>query len=204
MKNIFFSLTILTLSLGCGSRKANSAKTEKRQEVKVEQKQETSTKTDSTSKKQETVKQETSTKTQSSGWKYTAPAVQIRDSVRLVQSYEIKPFWLKINGDSINVAGLPAGASLESRSESSETVSWMQQRIDQLTHLNKALTTKAEAKQEERVVEKEKIKEVERQSVQWALVVGALLLGLFLPSLLRTVWGFAKAQIPFLSKFTKL
>ena len=202
MKNLIFILCLL-LTLGCGSRKANSKKTEKKQQVKVEQTQQTVQKADSTTKKQETKEQETSTKTQSSSWKYTAPAVQIRDSVRLIDSYAFKPFWLKINGDSINVSGMPAGASLESRSESSETLSWMQQRIDQLTKTNKELEAKSETKQEAQIIEREKIKEVERQSVQWALVVGALLLGLFLPSIFKAVWGFALAQIPFLSKFKK-
>lgn len=200
MKNLIFILSLL-LTLGCGSRKANSKKTEKRQETKTEQKQQTAQKTDSTAKKQETKEEQTSTKTQSSSWKYTAPQVQIRDSVRLIDAF--KPFWLKINGDSINLAGLPAGSSLESRSESTETLSWMQHRIDALTKLNKELETKAELKQEAKIIEREKIKEVERQSVQWALVIGALLLGMFLPSIFKAVWGFALAQIPFLSKFKK-
>ena len=185
MKN-YLKFSLIFLLLGCGARHSKVEKRSKELAVQTEQITKVQIQKDSTAKKETASEQTTKTSTLAQSWKYTAPIYITKDSL----IYRDRPFWLKLNGDSINVGSLPSGASLESRSESSESSSWMQTIISELTRKNELLTAENKKKQEIKYIEKEKIKEVERQGVQWILLAVAFVLGLSLPSVLRGAWAY--------------
>lgn len=189
MKN-YLKFSLIFLLLGCGARHSKVEKRSKGLTAQTEQVTKVQIQKDSAAKKETASEQTTKTSTLAQSWKYTAPIYTTKDSI----IYKSKPFWLKLNGDSINVGSLPYGASLESRSESSESSSWMQTIISELTRKNELLTAENKKKQEIKYIEKEKIKEVERQGVQWILLAVAFVLGLSLPSVLRGGWHLIKSR----------
>ena len=187
MKN-YLKFSLIFLLLGCGARHSKVDKRSKEMAVQTEQTEQIQK--DSTAKKETASEQTTKTSTLAQSWKYTAPIYITKDSL----IYRDRPFWLKLNGDSINVGSLPSGASLESRSESSESSSWMQTIISELTRKNELLTAENKKKQQIKYIETEKIKEVERQGVQWILLAVAFVLGLSLPYVLRGGWHIIKSR----------
>ena len=189
MKN-YLKFSLIFLLLGCGARHSKVEKRSKELAVQTEQITKVQIQKDSTAKKETASEQTTKTSTLAQSWKYTAPIYITKDSL----IYRDRPFWLKLNGDSIDVGSLPYGASLESRSESSESSSWMQTIISELTRKNELLTAENKKKQEIKYIETEKIREVERQGVQWILLAVAFVLGLSLPSALRGGWYLIKSR----------
>lgn len=102
-------------------------------------------------------------------------------------------------GDSIDISRLPQGSILESKNESSESEYMYQRAIDEqskiISDLRKDLEEERSRKIKDKIVEVEKLKEVEKQTVQWYLVGAALILGTFLPSILKGLFNLIKKSI---------
>lgn len=195
MKKIILILTA-SLFLGCGGRQSAVQKSKKVQETSSEVQGIKKVKTDSSGTKKVQEQEQTSTKTNTNSWKYTAPAAV--DFPCLNGVGMLSPFYIKTPaGDSIDVSRLPAGSSLESLSESSEKATNYQRTVNEQAQIIKDLEAKLNKKEKAKTIEIEKIKEVERQSIQWLLVGGALLLGTFLPSIFKFLWSIIKSRFKF-------
>lgn len=200
-KIIYFSLLILLLvGLGCAGRSSAVHKTKKQTETSLQEESKTTQKTeqkkDSTGSKKTTAQEQGSTKASSAGWKYTAPAT---DSPCL-NTEIIKPVFIRTaSGDSIDVSLLPRGAVLESQNSSSESNYSNLMTIDEqarmIADLKQDLNAEKMRKLKEKIVNVEKLKEVEKQTIQWYLVGAALLLGLFLPNIFKWAATLLKKSI---------
>lgn len=199
MKKIFFYSLIILMILGCAGRQSSTQKTKKTTETSQQEDLKTSekvsTKTDSSGSKKTTEQGQSTSKTNSSGWKYTAPTSNPCNDTGL-----ILPVYIKTpSGDSIDISRLPQGSILESKNESSESEYMYQRAIDEqskiINDLRKDLEEERSRKIKDKIVEVEKLKEVEKQTVQWYLVGAALILGTFLPSILKGLFNLIKKSI---------
>lgn len=189
MKNLIFLLSLFFL-LGCGGRKAKTEIREKLTGAEISEIKTSKTKKDSLSEKNEKTEQEKATKTSISNWKYTAPTFPCDN-----QHTFIKPFWLMINGDSVNVANMPAGSVLENSKTDSESLEKLSREINQkdrkISELEEELAKKVKIK----IEEKEKLKEVEKQSIQWILICLAFLGGLFIKPIIKSIINYFKPKL---------
>ena len=190
MKKLIFLLSFIFV-LGCAGRKSKTSIKEKAVKAEINEVKTSKVKTDSLSQKEEKTDQSKATKTSINEWRYTAPKTFPCDN----QNTFIKPFWLMINGDSINVANMPAGASLENSKIDSESLEKLSKTNKELTRKISDLETKLKKKTKIQIVEKDKIKEVERQSLQWLLVCLAFLIGIFIKPLFKWILGLIKRSI---------
>lgn len=199
MKKIFFYSLIILMILGCAGRQSSTQKTKKTTETSQQEDLKTSekvsTKTDSSGSKKTTEQGQSTSKTNSSGWKYTAPTSNPCNDTGL-----IPPVYIKTpSGDSIDISRLPQGSILESKNESSESEYMYLRAIDEqskiISDLRKDLEEERSRKIKDKIVEVEKLKEVEKQTVQWYLVGAALILGTFLPSILKGLFNLIKKSI---------
>ena len=185
--------------LGCAGRQSSTQKTKKTTETSQQEDLKTSekvsTKTDSSGSKKTTEQGQSTSKNNSSGWKYTAPTSNPCNDTGL-----IPPVYIKTpTGDSIDISRLPQGSILESKNESSESEYMYQRAIDEqskiISDLRKDLEEERSRKIKDKIVEVEKLKEVEKQTVQWYLVGAALILGTFLPNILKGLFNLIKKSI---------
>lgn len=199
MKKIFFySLLIFTIS-GCAGRQSSTSKTKEiketasQEDVKVSQK--TQQNTDSSGSSKTSDQGSGSSKTNTAGWKYTAPAQSNSCPPETVLTVFIKT----PSGDSIDITKLPQGSVLESLTESSESSYNYIKTIDEqyriIKDLRQDLEEERSKKAKEKIVEVEKLKEVEKQTIQWYLVGAALILGTFLPSIIKGAFNLLKKHL---------
>lgn len=190
MKNLILLISLLFL-FGCAGRKAKSQVREKTEKAEMNEAKTTKAKTDSLSEKSEKTEQEKATKTSTNEWRYTAPDTFPCDN----QKTFIKPFWLMVNGDSINVANMPAGASLENIKTDTESIERLNRQISQKDRKISELEEKLAKKVKVTIEEREKIKEVEKQTFQWILVCLAFLVGIFIKPTIKAIINYFKPKI---------
>lgn len=190
MKNLILLISLLLL-FGCAGRKSKSQVREKTEKAEINEAKSTKAKTDSLSEKSEKTEQEKTTKTSSSEWRYTAPSAFPCDN----QKTFVRPFWLMVNGDSINVANMPAGASLENIKTDTESVERLSRLLSQKDRKISKLEEELAKKIKVRIEEREKIKEVERQSLQWILICLAFLVGIFIKPTIKAIINYFKPKI---------
>jgi hypothetical protein len=190
MKNLIFLVSFLLL-LGCAGRKIKTQIKEKAIEAQISEVKTSKVKTDSLSEKTEKTEQEKSTKTSINEWRYTAPTSFPCDNQKTFS----KPFWLMVNGDSINVSNMPAGASLESIKTDTESLEKLNKQLSQKDRKISDLEQKLAKKAKVTIEEREKIKEVEKQTFQWILVCLAFLVGLFMKTIIKAIINYFKPKI---------
>ena len=199
MKKIFFYSLIILMILGCAGRQSSTQKTKKTTETSQQEDLKTSekvsTKTDSSGSKKTTEQGQSTSKTNSSGWKYTAPTSNPCNDTGL-----IPPVYIKTpSGDSIDISRLPQGSILESKNESSESnysnLLTIDEQARMIANLKQDLKAEQLKKAKEKTVQVEKLKEVEKQTIQWYLVGAALLLGVFLPNIFKWAVTLIKKSI---------
>lgn len=190
MKNLIFLISFLLL-LGCAGRKSKTQIKEKAIEAQINEVKTSKTKTDSLSEKTEKTEQEKATKSSTNEWRYTAPASFPCDN----QKTFTKPFWLMVNGDSINVANMPAGASLENIKTDTESLERLNKQLTQKDRKISELEEKLSKKAKVTIEEREKIKEVEKQTFQWILVCLAFMGGLFIKPIIKGIINYFKPKL---------
>lgn len=184
-KVIILSISVILIS-GCGSRKSTVSKSTKVSETSMQQDISVLKNKDSTGSKKTVEQEQKSIKLDVSSWKYTAPAQGL---FPCVDSSVLKPFYmLTAAGDSIDVSGLPFGSTLETNSDKSSINQSLSKTVDEQAKIIEALQLELSHKEEQKSVEVEKLKEVEKQTLQWYLVCAALILGHFMPSIYK--WAF--------------
>lgn len=193
MKNLAL-LIVFSLLLACAGRQSRSEKTKKETQTSSEISQSQKTKEDSTVSKKSTEQGQSSTKINASSWKYTAPVSSSPCNDVLLSPF--KPFYLiTAKGDSIDVSKMPLGSSFEAREESTDHQESYLNTIDEQSRKIKDLESQLSSKQKAKTIEVEKLKEIEKQTIQWYLVALALVLGMFIPSTLSWLWKLIKKQI---------
>lgn len=186
MKKVIFLLSFFLL-LACAGRKSKSQIKQKAIEAQISEVKTTKAKTDSLSEKDEKTEQEKATKTSINEWRYKAPDFPCDN-----HNTSVKPFWLMVNGDSINVANMPAGSSLENTKTDTETLEKLKKQLSQKDRKISDLEEELDKKVKVKIQEREKIKEVEKQSLQWILVCAAFLVGLFIKPIIKGVINYFK------------
>ena len=179
---------LLFMLYNCAGRKSATDKHISDSTFEIKDTEKISISKDSTSKKATKADTEVSKSEERASWKYTAPATLPTD---------IKPFWLKINGDSIDLSKLPAGSSLESNSETtkSKEQSKTETKENTSTKLDKEIDVKKEHKYKIKTIYKTKI--VVKKSTEWQWIILAFVLGFMSYFLLKF---FVIPKIPFLKK----
>ena len=180
---------VLTLTLSnCAGRKSATDKYISDSTFELKNVERTSLSKDSVSEKTTKADTEVSKSEERASWKYTAPATLPND---------IKPFWLKINGDSIDLSKLPAGSSLETNSETtkSKKQSKTETKENTSTKLDKNTDVRTEYKYKIKTVYKTKI--VEKESTQWQWDILVFVLGFISYFLLKFL---VIPKIPFLKQ----
>ena len=180
---------VLTLTLSnCAGRKSATDKYIADSTFEIKDVERTSLSKDSISEKTAKADTEVSKYEERASWKYTAPATLPN---------EIKPFWLKINGDSINLSNLPAGSSLETNSETtkSKEQSRTETKENASTKLDKNTDVRTEYKYKIKTIYKTKI--VVKKSTEWQWNILAFVLGFISYFLLKFL---VIPKIPFLKK----
>ena len=180
---------VLTLTLSnCAGRKSATDKYISDSTFELKNVERTSLSKDSVSEKTTKADTEVSKSEERASWKYTAPATLPND---------IKPFWLKINGDSIDLSKLPAGSSLETNSETykSKEQSKTESKENTSTKLDKNTEVRTEYKYKIKTIYKTKI--VEKKSTQWQWSILAFILGFISYFLLKFL---VIPKIPFLKQ----
>ena len=198
---IYYSvIALLFLVLGCAGRQSSAQKSKKVTDTSLQEDQKTAQKTvqkkDSMGSKKVTEKDQGSSKSVSKGWKYTAPAT----TSPCFNSGLIKPYFIYTStGDSIDVSRLPLGSSIESLNDSHESSYSLQRTVEEqskkISDLKQDLKEERSKKAKDKIVEVEKLKEVERQTIQWYLVGAALVLGTFLPNIFKWAATLIKKSI---------
>ena len=180
---------VLTLTLSnCAGRKSATDKYIADSTFEIKDVERTSLSKDSISEKTAKADTEVSKSEERASWKYTAPATLPN---------EIKPFWLKINGDSIDLSKLPAGSSLETNSETtkSKEQSKTETKENTSTKIDKTTDVRTEYKYKIKTIYKTKI--VEKKSTQWQWNILAFVLGFISYFLLKFL---VIPKIPFLKQ----
>ena len=180
---------VLTLTLSnCAGRKSATDRYISDSTFEIKDVERTSLSKDSISEKTAKADTEVSKYEERASWKYTAPATLPND---------IKPFWFKINGDSIDLSKLPAGSSLETNSETykSKEQSKTETKENTSTKLDKNTYVRTEYKYKIKTIYKTKI--VEKKSTQWQWIILAFVLGFMSYFLLKFL---VIPKIPFLKK----
>ena len=179
---------LLFMLYNCAGRKSATDKHISDSTFEIKDVERTSLSKDSVSEKGTKADTEVSKSEERASWKYTAPATL---------PTEIKPFWLKINGDSIDLSKLPAGSSLETNSETtkSKEQSRTETKENASTKLSKNTDVRTEYKYKIKTIYKTKI--VEKKSTQWQWNILAFVLGFISYFLLKFL---IIPKIPFLKQ----
>lgn len=180
---------ILMLTLfNCAGRKSATDKYVSYSTFEIKDVERTSLSKDSTTEKATKADTEVSKSEERASWKYTSPATL---------PTEIKPFWLKINGDSVDLSKLPAGSSLETNSETTKSKgqSKTETKENTSTKLDKEIDVKKEYKYKIKTIYKTKI--VVKKSTEWQWIILAFVLGFMSYFLLKFL---VIPKIPFLKK----
>lgn len=190
MKKLFYILLAIFI-LGCAGRKSRVDKKSSQTSESSEIKAITSKKVDSIIKKDTKIDNTVITNTNKAYWKYTAP---IFNPLNTDSLYVFKPFWLIINGDSVDVSKLPHGSTLESGTEDTDKSEYFQKIINELKSKKSELESQLNAKSDSKSKIIEKTKEVEKQSIQWVLVGIAFMVGIFIIPSLKGLWNIVKSK----------
>lgn len=194
MKNIILILISFILLLGCGSRKVSLNSSKSSGSTNTSESKETKQKELNEAEKIESVEQKTKTVKLTTGWKYTAP--QILQGVNPCDDSLLKPFWIMTpSGDSIDISRLPSGSVLETNQQNEDSESTFKSELSEKERKIKELEENLSKKAKIEYVEKIKLKDVERQSIQWMLVGLAFAGGIFLPSLFKWLFKLIKPKI---------
>ena len=179
---------LLFMLYNCAGRKSATDKHISDSTFEIKDVERTSLSKDSVSEKGTKADTEVSKSEERASWKYTAPATL---------PTEIKPFWLKINGDSIDLSKLPAGSSLETKSETykSKEQSKTETKENTSTKIDKTTDIRTEYKYKIKTIYKTKI--VEKKSTQWQWNILAFVLGFISYFLLKFL---IIPKIPFLKQ----
>ena len=179
---------LLFMLYNCAGRKSATDKHISDSTFEIKDVERTSLSKDSISEKTAKADTEVSKSEERASWKYTAPATL---------PTEIKPFWLKINGDSIDLSKLPAGSSLETKSETykSKEQSKTETKENTSTKIDKTTDVGTEYKYKIKTIYKTKI--VEKKSTQWQWIILAFVLGFISYFLLKFL---VIPKIPFLKQ----
>ena len=179
---------LLFMLYNCAGRKSATDKHISDSIFEIKDVESTSLSKDSISEKTAKADTEVSKSEERASWKYTAPATL---------PTEIKPFWLKINGDSIDLSKLPAGSSLETKSETykSKEQSKTETKENTSTKIDKTTDVGTEYKYKIKTIYKTKI--VEKKSTQWQWIILAFVLGFISYFLLKFL---VIPKIPFLKQ----
>ena len=182
------ALMLMLILFNCAGRKSATDKYVSDSTFEIEDVERTALSKDSVSEKATKADTEISKSQERASWKYTAPATLPN---------EIKPFWLKINGDSIDLSKLPAGSSLETNSETtkSKKQSKTETKENTSTKLDKNTDVRTEYKYKIKTIYKTKI--VVKKSTEWQWIILAFVLGFISYFLLKF---FVIPKIPFLKK----
>lgn len=182
------ALMLMLILFNCAGRKSATDKYVSDSTFEIKDVERTALSKDSVSEKATKADTEISKSQERASWKYTAPATLPN---------EIKPFWLKINGDSIDLSKLPAGSSLETNSETtkSKKQSKTETKENTSTKLDKNTDVRTEYKYKIKTIYKTKI--VVKKSTEWQWIILAFVLGFISYFLLKF---FVIPKIPFLKK----
>ena len=194
MKNLILILFSLLLISGCGNRKVSLNSSKKSGSIDTSESKETKQKEDTTSEKVQSVEQNTKTVLLTTGWKYSAPP--IFPGIDPCNNGLSKPFWIMTaTGDSIDVSLLPSGSTLETNQIKEDSEIKFKSQLSEKERKIKELEDKLSKKAKIQYVDKEKLKEVERQSIQWILVGFAFAGGVFIPGLFKRIYKLIKPKI---------
>ena len=194
MKNLILILFSLLLISGCGGRKVALKALKKSGSTNTSETKETKQKELNDSEKVQSVEQNTKTVLLTTGWKYSAPP--IFPGIDPCNIGLIKPFWIMTaTGDSIDVSLLPSGSTLETNQIKEDSESKFKSQLSEKERKIKELEDKLSKKAKVEYVEKIKLKEVERQSIQWILVGFAFAGGVFIPGLIKWIFKLIKPKI---------
>ena len=179
---------LIFMLYNCAGRKSATDKYITDSTFEIKDVERTSLTKDSISEKVTKADTEVSKSQERASWKYTAPATLPN---------EIKPFWLKINGDSIDLSKLPAGSSLETNSETTKSKgqSKTETKENTSTKLSKNTDVRTEYKYKIKTIYKTKI--VVKKSTEWQWNILAFILGFISYFLLKF---FVIPKRPFLKK----
>ena len=194
MKNLILILFSLLLISGCGGRKEALNTLKKSGSTNTSETKETKQKELNDSEKVQSVEQNTKTVLLTTGWKYSAPP--IFPGIDPCNIGLIKPFWIMTaTGDSIDVSLLPSGSTLETNQIREDSESKFKSQLSEKERKIKELEESLSKKAKIEYVEKIKLKEVERQSIQWILVGFAFAGGVFIPGLIKWIFKLIKPKI---------
>lgn len=194
MKNLILILFSLLLISGCGSRKVSLKSSKKSGSTDTSESKETKQKEDTTSEKVQSVEQNTKTVVLTTGWKYSAPP--IFPGLDPCNNGLAKPFWIMTaSGDSIDVSLLPSGSTLETNQIREDSESKFKSQLSEKERKINEREDKLSKKAKIEYVEKIKLKDVERQSIQWMIVGLAFAGGIFLPGLFKWIYKLIKLKI---------
>lgn len=182
------ALMLMLILFNCAGRKSATDKHITDSTFEIKDVERTSLSKDSISEKVTKADTEVSKSQERASWKYTAPATL---------SNEIKPFWLKINGDSIDLSKLPAGSTLETNSETTKSKgqSKTETKENTSTKLSKNTDVRTEYKYKIKTIYKTKI--VVKKSTEWQWIILAFVLGFISYFLIKF---YVIPKIPFLKK----
>jgi len=194
MKNLILILFSLILFSGCGGRKVALSTSKKSQSTNTSENKETKQKELNESEKVQSVEQNTKTVVLTTGWKYSAPP--IFPGLDPCNNGLSKPFWIMTaSGDSIDVSLLPSGSTLETNQIREDSESKFKSQLSEKERKIKELEERLSKKAKIEYVEKVKLKDVERQSIQWMIVGFAFAGGIFLPGLFKWLYKIIKSKI---------
>ena len=194
MKNLFLILFSLILFSGCGGRKVALSTSKKSGSTNTSEIKETKQKELNESEKVQSVEQNTKTVLLTTGWKYSAPP--IFPGLDPCNNGLSKPFWImSASGDSIDVSLLPSGSTLETNQIREDSESKFKTDLFEKERKIKELEDKLSKKAKTEYGEKIKLKDVERQSIQWTIVGFAFAGGIFLPGLFKGIYKIIKSKI---------
>ena len=179
---------LMLILFNCAGRKSATDKYITDSTFEIKDVERTSLSKDSISEKVTKADTEISKSQERASWKYTAPATLPTD---------IKSFWLKINGDSIDLSKLPAGSTLETNSETTKSKgqSKTETKENTSTKLSKNTDVRTEYKYKIKTIYKTKI--VVKKSTEWQWIILAFVLGFISYFLLKF---FVIPKIPFFKK----
>ena len=182
------ALILMLILFNCAGRKSATDKYITDSTFEIKDVERTSLSKDSISEKVTKADTEVSKSQERASWKYTAPATLPTD---------IKSFWLKINGDSIDLSKLPAGSTLETNSETTKSKgqSKTETKENTSTKLSKNTDVRTEYKYKIKTIYKTKI--VVKKSTEWQWIILAFVLGFISYFLLKF---FVIPKIPFFKK----
>lgn len=183
MKNLIFLLLLLMFS--CGNLKKQLQSSEEKYSETQKEVEKWRKKYDSMvhvyQKEIREIKQETT----SNNWEYSAPPLLPGvkpDTVRVTE-----PIWMRVNGEMVNLAQLPPGSTFSSSSQVQKLTEYYRNEVQRMERVIADLKAQKQSEAKIQYIDRDRLVEVERQTVSWMLVCAALVLGIFIPDVFR--WG---------------